>query len=272
MFEHLPKWTVASCLDILIVAFLIYQSFMIIQGRRAAQVVTGLWILGLAYYVSVWARLELLRSILTALAPYTAFGLIVMFQSDIRRLLARLGLGHWLSFGGHLERRELIDELLLAVNQLSAQKTGALIVIEREVGLRSFIESGVVMDAKLSRDLLLAIFEPGAALHDGAVVVQGDRVAAATCFLPLTMNPVLVGTLGTRHRAAIGVTEETDCLALVVAERTGRISLAAAGEIELGVTPEQIEERLTQHVLGRSLKRTAAPNRASERTRSAHGS
>src|SRR5262249_48330650 len=160
-------------------------------------------------------------------APYTAFALIVMFQSEIRRLLARIGRRWWMGFGSRAERRESIDEILLAVETMARASTGALIVVERDIGLRTFIESGVNMDAMLSRDLLLAIFHPGAAMHDGAVIVQGDRIAAAACFLPLTTNPAVTSTLGTRHRAAIGVTEESDCVAIVVSEETGKISVAS---------------------------------------------
>jgi diadenylate cyclase len=191
--------------------------------------------------------LELLPSILATLAPYTAFALIVMFQSEIRRLLARLGRKQWVTMGGKLQRRETTYELLLALEQLAEQKTGALVIIERETGLRTFIESGVSLEALLSRDLLLSIFQPGGALHDGAAIVQGDRIAAAACFLPLTTNPQVMRKLGTRHRAAIGVTEESDCMALVVSEETGRLSIASGGEIEVDVNLERIEERLTQH-------------------------
>jgi diadenylate cyclase len=190
--------------------------------------------------------MELLRTILATLAPYTAFGLIVMFQSEIRRLLARIGQRRVLAFGTRLHRRETVEEILLAVQQLSSQKVGALIVLEREVGLRTFVESGVALDAAVSRDLLLSIFYPGSAMHDGAVIIQGDRVSAAACFLPLTMNPELMRFLGTRHRAGIGITEETDCISVIVSEETGRISIAARNEIEYDVTLERVEQRLTQ--------------------------
>lgn len=243
----LPKITLTTLIDILAVSVLIYQFIMIVRGRRAAHILAGVGMLVLVYLIAVRTGLELLRSILATLAPYTAFALIVMFQSEIRRMLARLGRRRWAGFAGRLQSRDFADDILLAVNHLSQQKTGALIVIERDIGLRTFIESGVLLDAALSRDLLLAIFQTGGALHDGAVIVQGDRVAAAACFLPLTMNPQVFRKLGTRHRAAIGVTEEADCLAVVVSEETGRISVAAFGDIELDVTPGRLEERLQTH-------------------------
>jgi len=248
-WPSIPTLTPTAVLDILLVAFLIYQFMQIVRGRRAAHILTGLWILALVYLVAVWIRLELLRTALAALAPYTAFAVIVMFQSEIRRLLARLGRSRILGLGGQLQRREVADEILLALQQLASQRTGALIVLERDIGLRTFIESGVQLDARISRDLLCSIFEHGGALHDGAAIVQGDRVAAAACFLPLTMNPQLSRQLGTRHRAAIGITEETDCLALVVSEETGRISMATFGEIEMDVTLQAVEERLTRRTL-----------------------
>jgi diadenylate cyclase len=150
-----------------------------------------------------------------------------------------------------LQKREFTEELVLTLTQLSQQKIGALVVIERDIGLRSFIESGVVMDAALSRDLLLTIFHPGSALHDGAVIVQRDKIAAAACFLPLTVRPAIARHLGTRHRAGIGVTEETDALSLIVSEETGRISVVAFGEIEMEVSAERLEERITDHLIRR---------------------
>ncbi len=257
-----PKLTFTAVIDILLVALLIYQFLMIVRGRRAAQILTGLGILVLIYLVSVWANLELLRSILATLAPYTAFGLIVMFQSEIRRMLARIGRRRWLVFGSRVQQRELAEEILLAFKQLSQQRTGALVVMERDIGLRTFIESGVLMEAHLSRDLLLSIFQSGGALHDGAVIVQGDRVAAAACFLPLSTNPTLYRQLGTRHRAAIGVTEETDCLALVVSEETGRISIASFGEVELDVSLERARDRIARH-FGRTRQGLLSPRPAS---------
>jgi len=240
------KLTVTSLLDIAAVAILIYQFILMVRGRRAAHILYGICVLVAAYVVALWAHLELLRSVLAAIAPYTAFALIVMFQSEIRRLLARIGRGRWLGLGRQLERREVADEILLAVQQMSEEKIGALIVVERDIGLRTFIESGVAMDAVVSRDLLCSIFHPGGALHDGAVILQGDRVAAAACFLPLTTNPVMLRRMGTRHRAAIGVTEETDSLAIVVSEETGQIAIASRGDVEPDVSLERVQERLTR--------------------------
>lgn len=264
----IPKLTLTSVIDILAVAVLIYNFFLMVRGRRAAHVLSGIWVLLVAYVIAVWARLELLRSVLAAMAPYTAIALIVMFQAEIRRMLARIGRVRWLGLGGQLERREVVDDILLAVRQMSEEKTGALIVIERDIGLRTFIESGVSLDARVSRDLLCSIFHPGGEMHDGAVIVQGDRVAAAACFLPLTTNPQLSRRLGTRHRAAIGVTEETDAIAIVVSEETGQISVASRGDLEQNATIERLQSWLTNQTSGRLAENERAEDEEFKRVQS----
>ena len=263
--QSMPHLTITSIVDILLVAFLVYQFLMIVRGRRAAHILLGVLILTAMYVASAVLGLDLIRTILSSVAPYAPFALIVMFQSEIRRLLARIGRRRWLSIGGRLQKREFTEELVMALVQMSQQKTGALVVIERDIGLRTFIESGVMMDALLSRDLLLTIFRSGSALHDGAVIIQGQRAAAAACFLPLTVRPGVARSLGTRHRAAIGVTEETDCLSLVVSEETGRISVVAFGDIEMDVTPERLEERIAEHIIHKRTAPTFRQQQARER-------
>jgi diadenylate cyclase len=247
----IPKLTIAAVIDILAVAVLIYNVVLLLRGRRAMHVLNGLLVLVLVYLVAVWLRLDLLRSVLAALAPYSAIAIIVMFQSEIRNALVRLGRFRWFGLGSRLERREVIDEIMSAVEQMAEARTGALIVLERDVGLRTFIESGVALDAVVSRDLLCSIFHPGGELHDGAVIIQGDRIAAAACFLPLHLSPAAaLRKLGTRHRAAIGVTEETDALSIVVSEETGHISIGWSGDLEPDVSLERLRERLVQHAAG----------------------
>lgn len=256
-FAQLPRFSATDAIDILIVAILIYQLLLIIRGRRAVHVLFGVCILGAIYVGAIWAQLEVLRTVLATLAPYTAIALIVMFQSELRRMLARLGRRPFLGVS-QLERRELTQEILLAIAHLSQRKIGALIVVERKIGLRTFVESGVSLDAAISRDLLCAIFQPGGALHDGAVIIQGDRITAAACFLPLTTNPLLLTELGTRHRAGLGITEESDCVAVIVSEESGRISMAAFGEIELDVPMERVEQLLTGRLDRRDIHTSAA--------------
>src|ERR1700730_5420717 len=253
----MPKFTVTSAIDILVVAILIYQLLLIIRGRRAVHILLGMGILVLIYFVAIWAKLELLRTILATLVPYTAIALIVMFQSELRRMLARLGRRPFLGVT-QLERRELTQEVLLAIAHLAQKRTGALIVLERKLGLRTVVESGVNLDAAVSRDLLCSIFYPGGALHDGAVIIQGDRITAAACFLPLTTNPLLITELGTRHRAALGITEESDCMAVVVSEETGRISIAAFSEIELDGPLERVDEWVGDGLERRDVRTSAA--------------
>jgi len=250
-----PHFTKYFVLDILAVWFLIYQLLQIIRGTRAAHILTGILTVVIVYQLAVYMNLEALRSILQSLAPYTAIAIIVLFQSEIRRTLARVGRKQF--FGGY-RRPESTDEILLALTSLSADKVGALIVLERDIGLRTFVESGVPLDAAISRDILLSIFQPNTALHDGAVIIQKDRLAAAACFLPLSVNPAVSTKLGTRHRAAIGITEETDCLALVVSEETGGLSVAAFGDLERGVTIQRVDERISQH-FGASRKMSLPP-------------
>ena len=251
----IPTWSQAAwvALDILLVAMLIYQVLVMIRGTRAAPMLAGLIVLSLIFYLARVGELTTLNWVVSRVLPYVVFALIVVFQSEIRHVLADLG--RRLSFlRGSPAEGDSYDDIVLAANLFSQHQTGALIVIEREIGLRTHIESGVPLDARLSYDLLATIFRPSAPLHDGAVIVQKDRIAAAACFLPLSMNPLLSTQLGTRHRAGIGITEETDAIAVIVSEETGGISLAVAGQIERDLTVDQLRERL-----GSELRRYMAP-------------
>jgi diadenylate cyclase len=244
----LPNLDPAGILDILIVAFLVYQCLMVVRGTRAGPILVGILVMVSLYELSVWAGLEALRALLGIIVPSIPLVLVILFQSEIRRTLAQLGRRRWVGLiAGGFRAPESVSEIMLAVDDLAARKIGALIVLERDIGLRTFIESGVRLESRISRDLLLAIFQPPLPLHDGAVIVQKERLAAAACFLPLTTNRELSAELGTRHRAAIGITEETDCLSIVVSEETGRVSVAAFGELVRGVTGPDLIERINRH-------------------------
>jgi len=245
VLSSLPKINFTAIVDILAVAFLIYQLLMIVRGTRAGHILIGILATVMVYAVAVWTGLEALRSLLSYIVPYTAIAVIILFQSEIRRTLARIGRKRWLGRG--FKRPESIDEILLALSRCSQNKYGALVVLERDIGLRTFVESGVRLDAEISADLLLSIFYPGGALHDGAVIIQKDRVGSAACFLPLTTNPAEPANLGTRHRAAIGITEESDCLSLVVSEETGDMSVASFGEIHRRLSLREVDERVNAH-------------------------
>ena len=239
-----PHVSVVTVIDILLVAVIIYEFLAIIRGTRAALMVVGVAALALAFYFARIGELTTLNWLISTLLPYAVFALIVVFQGELRQALARLG--RKLTFRSAISSEsDAYDDIVLAANLFSQNQTGALIVIEREVGLRTYIESGVPLEARLSYDLLATIFRPSAPLHDGAVIIQRDRIAAAACFLPLSMNPVLSTQLGTRHRAGIGITEETDAIAVIVSEETGAISLAAGGKIERDVTVEELRTRLS---------------------------
>jgi diadenylate cyclase len=242
-----PWSTISVALDILLVAVVIYQVLVMIRGTRAAPMLAGVAVVAIIFYLARVGELTTLNWLISRLLPYVLFALIVVFQSEIRHVLANVG--RRLRFGrGSASESDTYDDIVLAANLFSQHQTGALIVIEREIGLRTYIESGVPLDARLSYDLLATIFRPSAPLHDGAVIVQKERVAAAACFLPLSMNPVLSTQLGTRHRAGMGITEETDAIAVIVSEETGAISVAVGGKIERDLSVEQLRERLSSEL------------------------
>src|SRR5919112_704774 len=232
-------------LDIAIVSFLIYEFLKLIRGTRAVQMAAGSLIIVGLFYVSRLAPLQTVNWMIRNMLVYVAFAAIVIFQSDIRRALAHFGQARFFRYFNRQEADdETIEEVVVAATMLAQQRIGAIVAVEREIGLRNYIESGIPLDATLTYDLLVTIFKPGSPLHDGAVILQEGRVAAAACFLPLTVNPRLSRELGTRHRAAIGLTEESDAVAIVVSEESGLISVSLKGEIERGLTPDQLRERL----------------------------
>src|ERR1700747_1417927 len=246
-----------NVIDILLVAFVIYQFLMLVRGTRAAPMLVGVAGVAAGFYFARIGQLTTLSWLVSTLLPYVVFALIVVFQAELRHALANLGSRLTLSRAPSSES-DAYDDIVLAANLFSQNQTGALVIIEREIGLRTYIESGVPLDARLSYDLLATLFRPSAPLHDGAVIVQRDRIAAAACFLPLSMNPVLSTQMGTRHRAGIGVTEETDAVAVIVSEETGAISLAVAGNFERDLTVEQLRERLSG-LLRRDVPTTTLP-------------
>jgi diadenylate cyclase len=258
--ELLSRPTVSwwDLLDIGLVAFLLYELLLLIRGTRAVQMaLSGGFLLGL-FFVSRWLQLETVNWVIRNLATYVVFAIIVLFQSDIRRALAHFGRA---PFFRHFERPgsadETIEELVVASTSLAAKQTGAIIAIERQIGLRNYIEGGIPLDAMVTYDLMASIFHPDSPLHDGAVIIQGDRIAAAACFLPLSVNPRVSRDLGTRHRAALGLTEENDAVAIVVSEETGNISLVIAGDLERGLSADALRIRL-RSLLGTRRRSRAA--------------
>ncbi|MEZ5287131.1 MAG: diadenylate cyclase CdaA [Vicinamibacterales bacterium] len=244
-----PAITWWDLLDIAIVSIVVYELLKLIRGTRAVQMGIGIALMVALFYVSLGLQLETVNWLIRNVVGYVVFAAIVLMQTDIRRALTHLGrTAVFRRFERTDADDDTIEELVVAANSLAAKRTGAIIVIERRIGLRNFIESGIPLDARLTYDLLVSIFQPTSPLHDGAVIVQGDRIAAAACFLPLTVNPRLSRDLGSRHRAALGVTEENDSVAIVVSEETGGISLVLDGAIERHLDAERLRARLTSLV------------------------
>lgn len=222
----------ADIIDILVVTYVIYRLFLLLKGTRAAKMAAGIVILFLFYIVAKFAHLRTVQWILTTFVGYAVFGIIVLYQAEIRKILANIGSTRLFRRFIDKDTRFGFDDIVLAAVTLSSKRVGALMVIERGFGLKSYMENGIILNARLNYDLLVTIFQPETPLHDGAVIVQKDKIVAASCFLPLTLEPHLSKEYGTRHRAAIGITEETDAIAVVVSEETGRISVAMEGKLK----------------------------------------
>ena len=248
--------------DIVLVFLLVYAVLKLLRGTRAAPMTAGIAAIVFLYWLSIKQDLATLEFVLRNGLLYIGIAIIVLFQSEIRQGLISFGnrfrmpftRAHRGQFG-----EGVYDEVVLAASTLASTKTGALIVIERNVGLKNVTDGGVQLDAELSYDLLVSIFNPATPLHDGAVVIRRHRIAAASCFLPLTLNPRLSKELGTRHRAAIGVTEDTDAVAVVVSEETGLISFVQAGEIKRGLDATKLRASIFEALgVGRRKEKEAS--------------
>ncbi len=247
-----PQVSAWDVVDILIVSLLIYEALKLIRGTRAMQMAVGTLFVLLLLYISQAFPLRTMGWLMQNVLAYAGFAAIVLFQSDIRRALSHLGRAPFFRYLGRSERAaDTIEEVVTAASMLAKDKVGALIVFEREIGLRNYVESGIPLDAAVSYDLLTTIFQPSTPLHDGAVILSEDRVAAAACFLPISVVTQLDKDLGTRHRAAVGLTEECDALAIVVSEERGEISMARHGQLERSLSPAELRQRLQTHVLHR---------------------
>lgn len=246
-FFEILTWR--DAVDILAVALIIYYLLLLIRGTRAVQMLLGLVFLGLVYYAAILAELPTLQQILENLLIVLPFAIIVLFQQEIRRALTNFGRNPLWGLAKQQKVVASFGDIVLAATTLSSRKIGALIVIERLQGLRTYIENGIALDAVVSYDLLINIFSPDTPLHDGAVIIQDDRIAAAACFLPLTSNPELSKEFGTRHRAALGISEETDAVAVVVSEETGVISLAFDGELHRDLDSKSLRNALYKYLL-----------------------
>lgn len=249
--EH--RW-ILDLLDITLMSIILYRLLLIVKGTKAAQMMIGLGVLLLASLASRYLELFTIDWLIQSFWAQIVIAMIVLFQPEIRRALAHIGEARFLNFASAEELKSL-EEIVRAAISLANRKIGALIVIERETSLKDFVEIGTNLDARVSKELLLSIFHPTSPIHDGAVIINGNRVAAAGCFLPITLSSELKKALGTRHRAGIGLTEETDAVAIIVSEETGLISVAIDGKIEEKVDMGTLRDTLTNIFTVKKSKR-----------------
>jgi len=222
-------------IDILLIAFVIYRLFILIRGTRAVQMLMGLAFFFIFYFFSLWAGFRSVSWVLENFWRISVIGIIILFQPEIRKALATVGQSPFFRGYSNVEQAQLIDRLVRTVSALAEKRTGALIALERNVNLQNYVEVGTKIDALISKELIMTIFFLNSPLHDGAVIIQDGRISGAGAFLPLTLNPNLDQTLGTRHRAAIGLAEETDAVVIVVSEENAYISVAMEGKLEMNV-------------------------------------
>jgi len=258
-------WDIAAIiLDLLLVTYLIYRVLLLIKGTRAVPILIGLAVIVIGFYVSKQFELHTSQWVLETFTGSFLLFIIVVFQEDIRRGLARVGRRSIFSRFGGQTMEVPIEELIRAAIALAEKKIGGLIVIEREASLDEFLLEGTRLDATISRELIYSIFHTESPIHDGAVIIQNDRIIAAGCFLPLTHNPRISRFLGTRHRAAIGVTEENDAVVIIISEETGNISVAIDGILQRGLDKVALRNLLNALFGGRGRKRKAAKSSPKE--------
>ncbi|UCB52030.1 MAG: diadenylate cyclase CdaA [Candidatus Zixiibacteriota bacterium] len=240
------KFTLADLIDVALVAFLFYRVLILMKGTRSAQIVLGVFLLFFISFLAFWFRLEGLTWLITNIATVGILVLVIVFQPELRNALAQIGHNKLFRLFFRYEKSKTLDELVRAAIRLSQMRYGGLLIIEREIGLKDLIETGKALNAEVSADLLVTIFTPYTPLHDGAAIVQGDYVVAVACTLPLSQNPRYGKLFGMRHKAAIGVTEESDAIAVVVSEETGKISIAYKGVLYQNIDKSTLKEKLVK--------------------------
>jgi len=249
----LIRWQ--DILDILLVTTILYRVLLIIKGTKAAQMLIGIGVLFVALLFSKYMGLYTIDWIIQSLWAQIVLAVIILFQPEIRKTLAQMGEARFLPSFASAEEMRSIEEIVRASIALASRQIGALIVLEKETSLNDFIEMGTQLDAKVTHELLLSIFHPTSPIHDGAVIIRGNRVVAAGCFLPLTLSTDMSKAFGTRHRAGIGLTEETDSVVIVVSEETGRITTAIGSKIEKNVDMGTLRDFLTEHFIVQDKKK-----------------
>ncbi len=246
MLEILKQLRWQDILDILLVAVILYSVLLIIKGTRALRILIGLFILLIVFLLSGYMGLYTMDWLIQSLWAQIVLALVILFQPEIRRALAKMGEARFIPSLTSAEELRSLEEIVRASVALANRKIGALFVIERETNLEDFIEVGTPLDAKVSHELLLSIFHPTSPIHDGAVVIRGNRIIAAGCFLPLSLSAAISKTYGTRHRAGIGLSEETDAIVIIISEETGAISTAVGGKLEKNVDMGSLRNFLTE--------------------------
>ncbi|MBL7031777.1 MAG: TIGR00159 family protein [Nitrospira sp.] len=244
---NLIRWQ--DILDILIVTVIIYRGLLIIKGTRAAHMLVGLGVLFIALVSAQYFGFYTIDWIIQTLWAQIVLAVIILFQPEIRRTLAQMGEARFLPSFASAEELRSLEEIVRASIAIASKKIGALIVIEKEVNLNDFIEIGTQLDSKVSRELLLSIFHPTSPIHDGAVIIRGNRLVSAGCFLPLTLRGHISKAYGTRHRAGIGLTEETDAFVIIISEETGSITTAVGNRIEKNVDMGSLRDFLTENFI-----------------------
>ncbi len=240
------KFTLADLIDVALVAYLFYRVLILMKGTRSAQIVLGGFLLFSISFLAFWFRLEGLKWLITNIATVGILVLVIVFQPELRNALAQIGHNKLFRMFFRYEKSKILDELIKAAIRLSQLRYGGLLVIEREIGLKNFIETGKPINAEVSADLLVTIFTPYTPLHDGAAIIQGDYVVAVACTLPLTQNPRYTKLFGMRHKAAIGVTEESDAIAIAISEETGKITIAFKGVLHEKIDKSALKETLVK--------------------------
>jgi TIGR00159 family protein len=242
-------------IDVGIVSFIIYKMMQIVRGTRAVQLLKGIFVLVATWGVSTWFNLYTLKWLMNQMFTFGIVTVLILFQPELRRALEQLGRGNLFLRSNALEKNALseqIDEVIRAVQHMAKRKIGALIVFERQTGVSELMESGIPLESRITSELLINIFTPNTPLHDGAVIVRGSQIMAAGCYLPLSENPFISKELGTRHRAAIGVSEVSDALSVVVSEETGQVSLALNGMIVRDINEESLISKLFEELTPKS--------------------
>ncbi|ADC49820.1 hypothetical protein BpOF4_08810 [Alkalihalophilus pseudofirmus OF4] len=252
---------IGQVVDILLVTYVVYKLIMIIRGTRAVQLVKGITVILVVWFISRFFGLRTLEFLMSQTLTYGLLAIIIIFQPELRRALEQLGRGRFFSSRTPPEddsTKKSIEGIVKASVYMGKRRIGALMSVERETGMSDYVETGISMDAHLTSELLINTFIPNTPLHDGAVIIKGDKILAAGCYLPLSENPFISKELGTRHRAALGVSEVTDCLTIIVSEETGAISLTKNSELHRDLDEEQLRLLLENNLLTESKQQTSS--------------